>query len=111
VNTAKVAAIGKTEDTFVQFEGYIHVHSIFTLVGALQQFFAIRKPEQLTIEPKMYRQYAPVQNEKNMFAFAIDNANAVALGSTGDTRNGLRLCSDGVKNVNASDSPTLDEGT
>jgi len=46
-----------------------------------------------------------------MFAFAIDNANAAALGSTGDARNGLRLCGDGVKNVNASDSPTLDEGT
>jgi len=111
VNAAKVAAIGKTEDTFVQFEGYIHVHSIFTFVGDLQQFFAIRKPEKLAIEAKMHSQQAAVQNKKNIFTFAIDNANASALGMTGDMRNGLRLCGDGMENVNAADSPTLDEGT
>ena len=47
MNAAEVAAIGEAQDTFVQFQGNIDVHAVFTLVGTLQQFFAIRKPKEL----------------------------------------------------------------
>jgi len=59
----------------------------------------------------MHRQQAAVQNEKHIFAFAIDGANAAALGLAGDMRSGLRLRGDGVKDMNTADSPALDEGT
>jgi hypothetical protein len=44
VNAAEVAAIGEAEDALIQLEGYIHVDTVFILVGTLEQFFAIRKP-------------------------------------------------------------------
>src|SRR5690349_11215212 len=50
------------------------------------------------------------QDEKQVFAFAIDDANALSLSMTRDTRSGLRLCGNGVKDVNAMYSPTLHEG-
>src|SRR5712692_9328517 len=59
----------------------------------------------------MHGQDAAVQIKKNIFAFAIDGANAAALGMAGEMRNSLRLCGDRMKDVNASDSPGLDEGT
>jgi len=59
----------------------------------------------------MHRQEAAVQNEKKIFAFAINDANALSLGMTRDIQSGLRLCSNGMKEVNATDSPTLHEGT
>src|SRR5713101_3650662 len=59
----------------------------------------------------MHGQQAAIQDEQNIFALAIDDANATALGMPGETRSGLRLCGDGVKDVNATDSPALDEGT
>jgi hypothetical protein len=111
VNAAEVAAIGETEDAFVQFEGDIHMHALFTMVGAFQKFFATRKPEELAIEPKMHCQQAAVQDEKHVLAVAIDGANAAAFGMAGDMRSGLRLRGDGMKYVNATDSPALDKGT
>src|SRR5713226_3230671 len=59
----------------------------------------------------MHGQQAAVQDKKNIFALAIGGANAAALGMPGEMRSGLRLCGDGVKDVNATDSPALDEGT
>src|SRR5712692_7811007 len=59
----------------------------------------------------MHGQDAAVQIKKNIFAFAIDGANAAALGMAGEMRSSLRLCGDRMKDVNASDSPGLDEGT
>jgi hypothetical protein len=111
VNAAEVAAIDETEDTFVQFEGNVHVHTLFTLVSTFQQFFAARKPQELAIEPKMHCQQAAIQNEKHILAFAIGDADAAALRVAGDLRSGLGLCGDGVKDVNATDSPTLDQGS
>src|SRR5260370_10423705 len=57
----------------------------------------------------MHRQQHAVQSQKNIFAFAFDNANASALGMAGEMRSGLRLHGDGVKDVKAADSPTLSE--
>jgi hypothetical protein len=65
----------------------------------------------LAIEPKMHCQQAAVQNEKHIFAFAIDGSNAAALGFASDKRSGLGLRGDRVKDVNATDLPTLDERT
>jgi hypothetical protein len=58
----------------------------------------------------MHCQQAAVQNKKHILAFAIDEANAAALGVAGDMRGGLRLCGNGVKDVGTTDSATLDEG-
>src|SRR5713226_2061839 len=57
----------------------------------------------------MHGQQAAVQDEKNIFALALDDANAAALGTAGEMRSVLRLCGDGMKDVNAMDSPILDE--
>jgi hypothetical protein len=63
----------------------------------------------LAIEFEMHREQAAGQNEKNIFALAIHDANASALRVASDIRSGLRLCGDSVKDVNATDSPALDE--
>src|ERR1700687_3528294 len=59
----------------------------------------------------MQCQQTAVQDEKHIFAFAIDGLNAAALGLAGDMRSCLRLRGDGVKNVYATDSPIPDEAT
>src|SRR5437660_892709 len=59
----------------------------------------------------MHRQKATVQNEEYVFAFAFDDANAAALGMTGEKRCCLRFCGDVVKHVNATDSLAQDKGT
>jgi hypothetical protein len=59
----------------------------------------------------MHCQQAAVQNEKHIFAFATDGSYAAALDLASDMRSGLGLCSEGVKDVNATDSPILDQGT
>src|SRR6266403_3953821 len=59
----------------------------------------------------MHCQQAAVQDEKHIFAFATDDANAATLDSTGDALSGLRLRGDRVKYVDATDSPTLGQGT
>jgi hypothetical protein len=55
----------------------------------------------------MHGQNAVVQNEQYVFGSAIDGANAAALRMACEVRSGLRLCGDGVKDVDATDSPTL----
>jgi len=65
----------------------------------------------LAIEPKVHRQQPAVQYEKHIFPLAIDNANAAALGLASDLRRVLGLRGDGVKDVNATNFPALDEGT
>ena len=59
----------------------------------------------------MHGQNAVVQNEQHVFGSALDGANAAALHMACEVRSGLRLCGDGVKNMNTTDSPTLDERT
>ena len=110
MHAAKMAAIGEAEDTLVEFEGGIDVHAVFSLVGALQQFFGVRTPEELSVELEMHSQQAAIQDEKNIFTLALDGANATALRQAGDVRSGLRLCCDGMKDMNATDSPAPDEG-
>ena len=111
MNAAEMAAIGEAEDTLVELEGDIYVDAGFALIGKLQKFFGVCKPEKLAVELEMHCEQAAVQNEKHILTLAIDDANATALRTAGDVRSGLGLCGDGVKDVNATDSPTLDEGT
>src|SRR5260370_17640752 len=59
----------------------------------------------------MHCQQAAVQDEKHIFAFSIDGANAAVLGVAGDMRNGLWLRGNRMEDVNATDSPTLNERT
>src|SRR5439155_25531313 len=51
------------------------------------------------------------QDEKQVFAFAIDDENALSLSMTRNMRSGLRVCGNGMKDVNATDSPTFHKGT
>jgi hypothetical protein len=80
VNAAKVPAIGKTEHTPVEFESDIDMDAVFALVRALLQFFSVCKPEKLPVEFEMHGQQAAVQDDKNIFALALDSLNAAALG-------------------------------
>src|SRR5260370_23451937 len=106
-----MAAIGKAEDTFVQFESNINVHAIFAPVGTLQQFFVICKPKKLAVGPEMHWQQPAIQNEKYVLAFATDSANAPALAKAGNVRGGLRLRGYRVKDMNATDQPPSHQRT
>jgi hypothetical protein len=110
VSTAEVSAISETKHALFEFEGDIDVSALFVLVGTLQKFFGVCKPEELAVEFEMHGQQAAIHDEKNIFALAFDGANTLALRMAGDMRSGLRLRGDGVKDVNATDSPALDEG-
>jgi hypothetical protein len=111
VNAAEVAAIGKTKDTFVQFESDIDMRAGLTLIGALEQFLAVDKPEKLAVELKVHGEQSAIQNEEHIFAPAIDDANATALSFAAHKRIGLRLRGDGVKDMDTTDSPALDKRT
>jgi len=52
LNAAEMAAIGETEDAFVEFEGYVNVDAsfVFGLVGFGQEFFGVGEPEELAVE-------------------------------------------------------------
>src|SRR5260370_30721266 len=63
------------------------------------------------MESKMHCQQGAVEEEKHIFAFSIDGANAAVLGVAGDMRNGLWLRGNRMEDVNATDSPTLNERT
>src|SRR5258708_12869410 len=106
-----MAAIGKAEDTFVQFESNINVHAIFAPVGTLQQFFVICKPKKLAVEPEMHCQQPAIQNEKYVLAFATDSANAPALAKAGNVRSGLLLRGYRVKAMNPTHPPPPHQNT
>ena len=57
----------------------------------------------------MQREQAAVQNKEHVFAFAICGANAAAFGESGYMGRSLRLCRDGVEDMNAPDAPALNE--
>src|SRR5260370_28331019 len=99
-----MAAIGKAEDTFVQFESNINVHAIFAPVGTLQQFFVICKPKKLAVEPEMHCQQPAIQNEKYVVAFATDSANAPALPKARNVRSDLRPRCHPTKEMNVNDA-------
>src|SRR5260370_39282196 len=102
-----MAAIGKAEGTFVQFESNINVHAMFAPVGTLQQFLAICKPKKLAVEPEVHRQQPAVQYKKHIFVFATNSANAPALGKAGNVLRGLGVCGYGGEDMNDVDSPSL----
>ena len=79
MNTSEVAAIGEAKDTSVEFESDIDVDAVFALIGALQQFFGICKPEELAVEFEMHGQQAAVQIKKDIFALTLDGMNTAAL--------------------------------
>src|SRR5258708_34224346 len=101
-----MAAIGKSEDTFVQFESNINVHAIFAPVGTLQQFFVICKPMKLAVEPEMHCQQPAIQNEKAVLAFATDSANAPAFATVDNVRSGLLFRGYLGKTLNETDRAT-----
>jgi hypothetical protein len=87
------------------------VHAIFTLVGTVQQFFAICKPKKLAIEAKVHRKQPAVQDEKYILTFATDAVNTAALGKACNERGGLRFRGYRVKDMNAADSSPSQQGT
>jgi hypothetical protein len=91
VNATEVAAIGEAEDTFVEFDGDIDMDPVLALIGTLQQFFRICKPEELAVEFEMYSSQPTVQNKQHILAFAIGGLNATALGLAGDMGSKLGL--------------------
>lgn len=79
------------------------------LVGATEHFFRVAEPQELAVEPKVHGQNAVVEIEKEVFAFALNRADVPAFRDACDLRRFLWLRGDGVQNVNAANSATLDE--
>ena len=108
-DTAEVPPIREAEHAFVEFEGDIHVHFVFTLIGALQQFFSVRKPQELSIQLEVQGEQSTIERHGNIFSFAIDCADMLAPNVAGDNRGGLWLRGNGVKHVNAANLSSTDQ--
>ena len=67
-----MAAVGETEDAFVEFEGYVHVDVIDGflaglvggLVGALEKLFCIGEPDELAVEFEVQGDAAAIEIEE-----------------------------------------------
>ncbi len=110
-DAAEVAAVGETEDAFVEFEGDVHVNvsGRFFFVGDGEHFFCVGEPEKLAIEFEMESDDAAIELKPEVFSVALDELDALAFGEARELRRILRFCDDGMEDVNAADFATLDE--
>jgi len=95
VNAAESASISENREHLCPVrERHRREHRV-TLVGTIQQFFALEN-HRTGRRAENALSAAAVQDEKHIFAFAIDGSNTAAL-LGGDLRSCLRLRGDGVK--------------
>ena len=111
MDSSQLAAIGEGEDAFVQLESNIYVHAIFKLIGAKEQLFRIREPNELTVEAKVKREQPAVEREEQVFATTLDSSNSPFLGEARELRRFLWLRGPRVKDVDAANPPARDQRT
>lgn len=111
MDSSELAAIGEGEDAFVQLESNIYVHAIFRLIGAKEQLFRIREPNELTIKAKMKCEQSTVEIEEQIFAATLDSSNSPFLGEARELRRFLWLRGTRVKDVDAANPPARDQRT
>jgi hypothetical protein len=104
-----MAAVGKPENSLLQFQGDIHMNAAFRAVGVPQKFFRIRKPDELTIQAEVHGQQAAVQKQKHILSLAFDSSNSLTFRKPGKMGRSLRFCSNRVQDVNAPDAASLNQ--
>ena len=109
MHAAEMAAIGEAEGAFVKFENYVHMYSVVWLVGATEHFFRVAEPLELAVEAKVHGQDAAIEIEKKVFASALNRADVPTYRDARDLRGLLWLRGDGMQDVDAANSATLDE--
>ena len=80
---AKVATVSKPEDSFVEFKGYVNVHSVRRLIGAAQHFFLIGEPHELAIKAEMNLEKAGIEQQEKIFAVPGDVLDTAAFDVSG----------------------------
>jgi len=78
-------------------------------VGPLEQLLSISKPNKLPIQSEVQRNQSAVQQEKYVFAFTLYALNEAVCGKLRQSTRRLRLHRDGMKNVDATNVPALNE--
>jgi len=85
------------------------VHAVLGLVGATEHFFRVVEPKELAVKAKVHRQNAAIEIEKKVFAFALNRADAPTFRDACDLRGFLRLCGNGMQDVDAANASALGE--
>ena len=111
LDAAEVAPVGETENTFVEFESYVHVGARFRFgfVGFGEEFFGVGEPEESAVEFKVEGEDASGQLEPEVFTFALDRLDFLAFGGAGELRGRLRFRGDSVEDVDAAYLARCDE--
>ena len=104
-----MSPVCKSKHPILKFERDVHVHSIFRDVGALEQIFSIREPNELSIQPEVQREQSPVQHKKHILAFALHAPGVAARRKFGQPGSRLRLHRDGMENMHATNALALNQ--
>src|SRR5271170_5102503 len=105
-----MAAVGETEDAFVEFQGYVNMDATFGfgLVGFGQEFFGVGKPEELPVELEVEGDDSFGQLEPEVFSLPLDGLDFLAFCCARELRGRLRFRGDGVEDVDAADLVPFD---
>src|SRR6266436_1796574 len=104
VYSAEMAPVCKSENSLLQFQSDIHMNAVLRPVGPLKEFPGTREPQQLTIQTKVHRKQAAVQEQEYVFSHAADTLNALAYGKMGNMSRSLWFCSNRVQDMNTPDA-------
>ena len=109
VNTAEVTAVGEAEDAAVEFQCDVDVNVLRSAVCPGEHFFGRGEPEKPPVEAEVDDDHAAIEFEQEIFSIASDGANGLLVRRLNEARRRLRLCGDGMKDVDATDSFSVDE--
>jgi hypothetical protein len=105
-----MAAIGETENTFVEFESDVNVDAGVFLIGDFKHFFGVGEPEKLAIELEMQSDDATRESKPEIFSLSLNGLDSLTFGESSELRRTLRFSGDGVQDVNAANLSSYDEG-
>ena len=109
MNAPKMAAVCESEYALPEFKCNVDVDAIFYGVGAPEQFFRVRKPNEQPVEPEMQRDQPSVQHKNHVFAFPFHALNAAIRCKSNQMRCSLWLQGNGMENVNATNALPLNK--
>src|SRR5271169_2902054 len=96
--------VGKTQHALSEFEGHIHMHCFGALIRPLQQVLCVGKPDELPVKSKMHFDEAGIEIQEEILSPPPYFLHAPPLDELRELRRCLRLASNRMKNVHASDA-------
>lgn len=96
--------VGKSEHPLSEFQGHIHMHAIRLYIRPSHQLLRSREPQQVPIESKVQFNEPAVEFQKEVFSAPPNILHAARLAEFYELSGSLRLCTDRMKNVHASDA-------